>query len=205
MNLYFDAEIGHQTKLQIDSNYVLANGSSISFQMLKFYISNIRFFHENKLVYSEKNSFHLIDFEDISTKIISLDKLVDTSFDQIKFDLGIDSTSNVSGALGGDLDPTKGMYWTWQSGYINCKMEAVLADFKNEKHPIEFHLGGYQYPFKSIQPVELNLFNTSNIHIVMELNNFVNAMDVGKQKRIMSPCPASVNISRQLAKCFVVK
>lgn len=191
--------------MRLDSNYSIESGRFISFQTLKFYISNIRFFQDGLLVYTEKNSFHLIDFEDINTKIISLDKADYKNFNQVKFDLGIDSTTNVSGAFGGDLDPTKGMYWTWQSGYINCKMEGKFTDFKKNTNDFEFHLGGYQHPFKSIQTVELMLNDKSDIHIFIDLANFAKGINLSNQKRIMSPCTEAVNISRQLAKCFLVR
>jgi hypothetical protein len=45
---------------------------------------------------------------------LSFDLPTYLKYDQIQFQLGIDSLTNVSGAMGGDLDPTKGMYWTWQ-------------------------------------------------------------------------------------------
>ena len=59
-------------------------------------------------------------------------------FSKLKFQLGIDSLTNVSGAMGGDLDPTKGMYWTWQSGYINMKIEGKSNSCKTRKNQFQF-------------------------------------------------------------------
>ena len=58
--------------------------------------------------------------------------------------------------MGGDLDPTKGMYWAWQSGYINFKMEGSCSQCLATKNNFEFHLGGYQQPFYAMQTIELN-------------------------------------------------
>ena len=75
----------------------------------------------------------------------------DTEFDAIQFNLGIDSLTNVSGALGGDLDPTKGMYWTWQNGYVNFKLQGTSDLCNNPKNEFEFHLGGYLKPFNNYE------------------------------------------------------
>ena len=80
--------------------------------------------------------------------------------DKIKFNLGIDSLTNVSGVMGGDLDPTKGMYWTWQSGYINFKMEGSSAVCPTRNHEFQFHIGGYQDPFYAMQTLELEVKNS---------------------------------------------
>jgi len=45
----------------------------------------------------------------------------------------VDSLANVSGAMSNDLDATKGMYWSWQSGFINLKIEGKSASCKTRK------------------------------------------------------------------------
>lgn len=59
---------------------------------------------------------------------------------------GVDSLLQVSGVQSGALDPLKGMYWTWQTGYIQFKMEGILSkDTLGEGLiPIQLHLGGFQ-------------------------------------------------------------
>jgi hypothetical protein len=41
----------------------------------------------------------------------------------IRFLLGVDSARNVSGIQTGALDPARGMFWTWNSGYVMAKIE----------------------------------------------------------------------------------
>ena len=94
-----------------DSTYILKNNNTIKFETFKFYISSIELVQNNKVVYKEKNSFHLYTADSI-IKSITLSTPSKLQFDSLKFNLGIDSVTNVSGAMGGDLDPTKGMYWT---------------------------------------------------------------------------------------------
>jgi len=59
--------------------------------------------------------------------------------------IGTDSITNVSGALDGDLDPIKGMYWAWNSGCINFKLEGTRV-ISGKKTPFEYHIGGYNGP-----------------------------------------------------------
>ena len=40
--------------------------------------------------------------------------------------LGVDSVLNYNGVHEGALDPINGMYWTWQTGYIHCKLEGKI-------------------------------------------------------------------------------
>ena len=139
------------SKLSNDSTYKLSANDSIQITAFKFYISNVELLNNNKSVWKDAVQFHLMDafIEKSLVVIIPTDIL----YTKLKFNLGIDSTTNVSGAMGGDLDPTKGMYWTWQSGYINFKLEGTSNICKTRHNEFQFHLGGYQYPYTNLQTV----------------------------------------------------
>ncbi len=130
-------------------------GDSLAIHTLKFYLSNIAFLKNGKEIWREKNSFHLLDIEDLNFLSISFSPGADIEFDALKFDLGIDSLTNVSGAFGGDLDPTKGMYWAWNSGYVNFKIEGYFEKCPARNHEFQFHIGGYMPPFQSLQTIIL--------------------------------------------------
>jgi hypothetical protein len=188
-----------------DSTYLINNGHTVKFETLKFYISNIQLLQNDVPVFTEQNSFHLIDVSDTTTQNFFLKLTNGINFNAIKFNLGIDSVTNVSGALGGDLDPTKGMYWAWQSGYINFKIEGSCSNATLSKNDFEFHLGGYLYPFNPLQQIEFNTDSKSKINITLDLNKFFSLVDLSKQKKIMSPCTEAVFLSQQLSKCFSIK
>ena len=120
--LNFNPQFQHAT-LALDSNYMLEDHSTIQIETFKFYISSITFYKKGLLVDQEKNSYHLLDCENPQSLNLKIQKNKTNEFDQLQFQVGIDSATNSAGALGGDLDPTKGMYWTWQNGYINFKLE----------------------------------------------------------------------------------
>jgi hypothetical protein len=187
-----------------DVTYTLPNGSTIQFETFKFYISNIQWMHKGELVYVEPTSFHLIDVSDTISQTIVMHIPVEIKTDTILFQFGIDSLTNASGAKGGDLDPTMGMYWTWHSGYIHLKMEGACSNCIPPKNKFEFHIGGYQYPFNTQQTVALPI-TSRDCNVVFDLDTFFTKVNVDIQKSIMSPCADAVLLSQQLATCFRIK
>ncbi len=202
--LVFDPDFGNSRLVLDDSVYKLSSGDSLRFETLKFYISRIEFFSDDKSVWKEERSFHLIDVSDEKSLHISLPAAPDISFNKIKFNLGIDSITNVSGAMGGDLDPTKGMYWTWQSGYINFKLEGKSNVCKTRNNEFQFHLGGYQSPFSSCQEVILNFSGDKNPIIMMHMEKLMNDIDLLNENQIMSPGKEAVLLSKKAASIFSI-
>ncbi|MFK7772095.1 MAG: MbnP family protein [Saprospiraceae bacterium] len=177
---------------------------SIYFDAIRFYISNIQFFQDDVFVSNLKKKHHLVDLEKQESLKIDLGKNATLQFNKIKFDLGIDSLTNVSGAFGGDLDPTNGMYWTWQSGYINFKLEGVTPSCPARKNFFQFHLGGYQAPFANVQSVELDIFDKKNIIIGLPIDQILEKINVPETYEIMSPNQPAVDMAELIASLFYI-
>ena len=175
---------------------------SVKITEFRFYISKVSFWKSNKQIWMEEESFHLIDLLDDSTHKVNLKISDEMVFDKLDFYLGIDSLANVSGAMGGDLDPTRGMYWTWQNGYINAKIEGTSNVCKSRKNEFQFHLGGYMVPFLCVQKIEMIVDRNEHIQIGILVEKMIKAFDLTKQTKIMSPSLNAVEVSKQLAKCF---
>ena len=175
---------------------------SVKITEFRFYISKVSFWKSNKQIWVEEESFHLIDLLDDSTHKINLKIPDEMVSDKLEFYLGIDSLTNVSGAMGGDLDPTRGMYWTWQNGYINAKIEGMSNVCKSRKNEFQFHLGGYMAPFLCVQKIEMIVDRNEYIQIGVNVEKMIEAFDLSKQTKIMSPSLNAVEVSKQLAKCF---
>lgn len=188
-----------------DTTYTLKINQHIKFEMMKFYLSKIILLNANQIVWQEDNSFYLIDLEENDSNFLCLNVPEDIEFDAIQFNLGIDSLTNVSGALGGALDPTKGMYWTWQNGYVNFKLQGTSDLCNNPKNEFEFHLGGYLKPFSNLQTILLPVSNVNQFNIVFNLEQFVNGLDLENVNHIMSPNAAAVEHAQLAAKCFSIK
>ncbi len=192
-------------KLVLNEPLRTAAGDTITVHTLRFYLSNIVFSNNGARVFSEINSHHLLDLEDEDTPGIRVDLPAGTEgFTEIQFDLGIDSLTNTAGAMGGDLDPTNGMYWAWQSGYINVKIEGVSPRCPARNHEFQFHLGGYLPPFQSVQTVRLPVPKTQNLLVDFDLTAFFEQVDWAKKSGIMSPGAEAVRLSEVLSKAFRV-
>ncbi len=188
--------------LKLDNSfYKLGSGDSIQIDQLKFYVSGIEFLNNDKIVWKEKKSFHLLDAYQ-RRLTVSLKTPPNLAFDKVKFNVGIDSTTNVSGALGGDLDPTKAMYWNWQNGYINFKLEGRSNLCKTRNNEFVFHLGGYQYPFGTLQTVILPAATKQKTDIVIDVNKIITGINLSEKNLIMSPCNEAVLLSEKLSKAF---
>jgi hypothetical protein len=199
----FSAEMNDE-KLKLGSYYQLQNGDSIQITALKFYISDIELLLKEKIIFSEENSYHLIDVSESSALLIELKGSGDLIFDGIKFNLGIDSITNFSGALGGELDPTNGMYWTWQNGFINFKLEGKNTQCRSINKDFQFHIGGYQYPFNSLQVVNLNVIGKGNPHIIIDVDQLISEINFSEQDHIMSPGKEALVMAEKTSNIFSI-
>jgi hypothetical protein len=190
--------------LVINKNYFSETiNDSVSIQSLRFYLSDINLIKNGRKIYQVKNQPNLID---ISKKLqVKLFTKSELEFDAIQFDIGVDSLSQVSGAMGGDLDPMKGMYWSWQSGYINFKLEGKSNICNTRNHVFQFHIGGYISPYNSIQHIILPIQNKTNINIKLNIKKLLSQIDLKNLNQIMSPSEKSVEISKQFANFFSIE
>ena len=193
--------------LQLDTYLPLQKGDSVQITLLKFYLSNIELLNDRKTVWRASNSVHLMDLEDTNSFKIALNVPKSIVFNSIKINLGIDSLTNVSGALGGDLDPTRGMYWAWQSGYVNFKLEGKSPICPTRKHEFQFHLGGYLAPNYALQTIDFQLDKPISNAITLQLNiqNFVSNIDLKQQNSVMIPSEEAVLLAQKIAQLFTFK
>jgi hypothetical protein len=172
-------------------------GTGIQINSFRFFITDLHLIKNNKRVWTSPAQAFLIDLSEKSSSCRTFNDLPE--FDEIGFSLGIDSITNVSGAFGGDLDPSNGMYWTWQSGYINMKLEGFY-----NKQKFTFHLGGYAAEENALQHVVLKTKDFSNISIALDLSSFFTQVDLKKNNHIMSPSAEAVKISAAVAAAFKI-
>jgi hypothetical protein len=191
-------------KLDISFQTIDTTGT-IELDVLKFYISNfnIQFFDGTDTTL--ENAFYLIDFSDDSSSFIRLKNGIGLPIKAINFSIGTDSITNVSGAFDGALDPIHGMFWTWNSGYINVKMEGILTISKKSED-FQYHIGGYSGENKTIRDVHLAINETkeSTIQIEIDLNNFVDNIDMSKTNHVMSPGIKAALLATYFAESFHV-
>jgi hypothetical protein len=202
LNINFQPYYGDALLKLNDSAYKTENETAIQIETFKCYISGIELLNKEQVVFSEKNSFHLLDVSELKSLSIPITTPSTIQYDKIKFNIGIDSLTNVSGAYGGDLDPTKGMYWTWQNGYINFKLEGKSMICTTKNNEFQFHIGGYQFPDRTIQPIILNILKEGSLAIRIDLKKIIDSIDLTKQNQVMSPGKDAVILSEKVLKIF---
>ncbi|MFK8009502.1 MAG: MbnP family protein [Saprospiraceae bacterium] len=200
----FKLTINHHPIKVSEKYFTSTQTDSIYYDAIRFYISNIQFFQDDEFVSFLEKKHHLVDLENPESLKIDLEKNAHLDFNKIRFDLGIDSLTNISGAFGGDLDPTNGMYWTWQSGYINFKLEGVTPSCPARKNFFQFHLGGYQAPFANVQSVELNIFDKKNVIIELPIDQLLEKINLKETYEIMSPNQEAVDMAQLIASLFFI-
>ncbi len=146
--------------------------------------------------------YYLLDIsKPASLSIVLSNKLANLA--AIQFDVGIDSLKSTSGVYGDALDPTNGMYWTWQSGYINIKLEGSSPVCPARKNKFQFHLGGYSYPYNSLRTVKLPVKKIKKQHtVVLDLRKFIESIDLSQDYQIMSPSKKSMRLAHLFSNCF---
>lgn len=183
---------------------LFVSGDTFSIDQIRFYCSDICLLDGEDIVWREKPKCHLVDANNAGTLKIDLPGAGRHHFTSVRFNLGIDSITNVSGVLGGDLDPTKGMYWAWQSGYINMKIEGVCSKCEGRKYRL--HLGGYAGENATLQTITIPI-QTNNREVVVgiETSTILNEVQNGTTCSIMTPGKQAVALSALAAKMFVAQ
>ena len=104
---------------------------------------------------------------------------------------------------GGDLDPMRGMYCTRQSSYLNFKLEGKSPLYNTRHHVFEFNIGGYHYPFNTLQQVFLPTYKTDKgIDEFILVKILLSTFNRAKANQIMTPGKDSLWISEEVKKNF---
>jgi hypothetical protein len=186
--------------------YPIHTADSIIFEDLRVYFSGFKLWNNDTLVWTEPESYHLCEVADNNTFGFTLQPGT-AGYNRITFNLGIDSATNAGGIKGGCLDPTKGMYWAWQSGYINCKIEGRSNLCATRLNEFQFHLGGYLAPGNALQQLSGSTVATgfSNVKISIPFDEIMQNIDLKKQNQIMIPGEEAVQLSHLIAEKIKVQ
>ncbi|NQX85722.1 MAG: hypothetical protein HRT67_07425 [Flavobacteriaceae bacterium] len=198
LNIIFQPKFETEN-LVINKTYLFKT-DTLKINSFKCYITNLKYYKNDSLVHVSRKRAHLIDATDSSTYYISEHKFF--RFDELRFNIGVDSLTNVSGVYEGDLDPSKGMYWTWQSGYINFKLDGTSSRCPGRKNKFYWHIGGYLPPFNTLRKVSLKLNKSHPRQIYIQLNKLFEEIDVSEVYNVMSPSDKAIRISNKLQLLF---
>lgn len=190
--------------LEMNQSYVTENKDTVTISTFKCYVSDVVIQYADQTVYHEKNSYHLLDSEIPNSMKVRLPNSKTKTISKVIFNIGIDSLTNTSGALSGDLDPTKGMYWAWQSGYINLKIEGQSPSCKTRKQQFQFHLGGYLPPYNALRRkvIPVTIAKDDTINIGMDLAIFLAEVNLSITPTVMTPGKTAMELADISTKMF---
>ena len=205
-SLYMHFNIHYKSSpLELQKKYISLS-DTLEIETFKFYVSNIEVQYADNTRIKPKNNYHLIDIENPNSLSIPITTKQNILISKVTFNIGVDSTASVSGALAGDLDPSKGMYWAWQSGYINMKIEGKSTSCKTRKNQFHFHLGGYMKPNYGLRTVILEALKpVETIEIAVDLEKFFSEIELAKINSIMIPGQKAMSMSDLAAKMFTLE
>lgn len=123
------------------TEYTNSSNEQLEFTSVRYYISNIKLEKMDGTVWSEPESYHLIDHAVPSSMMFMIKDVPTGEYHKISYMLGVDSARNVAGAQEGALSPANNMFWSWNTGYIFMKFEGNSASAADGT--FAFHLGGF--------------------------------------------------------------
>lgn len=189
-------------QMVLDNDETDLKETFLTIETLRFYLSTLTFYKNEKLVFTEKNSYHLVDAEVESSLKINVELPDDIDFDRLQFHLGIDSLTNDGGVMGGDLDPTKGMYWSWNTGYINFKLEGRSIDSPARYNSFNFHFGGFLEGQNCLQTIIIDKVQKDQAILKFDISKFLEPINLSEEYHVMSPGEKAIQLSAIAAKAF---
>ena len=153
--------------LEYGKKYAAPNGDGTFYITdFMFYVSNIRLSNDDGSDYVEKNSYHLIKFENGSGHSIILDSVDARAYGNLELSIGIDSVANNSAVPRGDLDPTNPMAWNWTTGYKFILLEGKYNPGAGRSIPLVYHIGFSE----NRKELSFVVPSSGHIHLKVEIN-----------------------------------
>jgi hypothetical protein len=185
-------------ELQKNTWYVTNNGDSVQFNTFQFFVS-VPVEVGSKI---NPSHVHLVDWSNPETYNW---KYPATKSKNLQFILGLDSIYHVSSVMEGDLNPSLGMYWAWQSGYIQMKVEGKSPSSNERKNKFQYHLGGYLQPFSVATPLDLGEIKGEEIRVDIHLDRFFESIEISNTPNVMIPGPEAMKLMASAKKLFILE
>jgi hypothetical protein len=183
-----DVDIEHvagDESFQFDKLFINEAGDSLYFNKFKYYLSNFKLVKaDGSIVTLDKSEkYFLVDNEVLSSLNLALDSVPTGTYTGLEFTLGLDSITNTLpvSERTGVLDPSNGMYWSWNSGYIFLKAEGLSPQSTVMGGTFTYHIGG----FGGYTSATIN--NIKTVRIVLEAGKtFTLAKNGSKELHVMA-------------------
>lgn len=127
--------------------YTNSNSEAYKVTWLTYYVSNIKLKREDGTIYTDEvksdgsAGYYLIDETDEESQLVVLKNLPKGNYTEVTFTIGVDASQVDEGAQTGPLDPAKGLFWSWNSGYIFMAIEGVSPVSTETDDVFQYHVG----------------------------------------------------------------
>lgn len=151
-------------------NYTNAAGESFTVSKFNYYITNIKLKKADGSEYVEPESYHLVEADVAASRHFHLKNVTKGSYTSASFMIGVDEARNTSGAQTGALDPAKGMFWSWTTGYIMAKLEGSSPAATTTDKKFVHHIGGFTGANSSLRTVTITFPQAMEVSSAKELS-----------------------------------
>jgi hypothetical protein len=162
--LEFSNKVGTDNLKMDGTVYKNQNGDDFTVTKFNYYICNIKLNKIDGSNFAEVESYHLLEHNTPASLNFNLAKVPAGTYNSISFTIGVDSLRNVSGAQSGALDPAKGMFWSWSSGYIMLKLEGTSPQSTQAGNILRIHVGGFSGANNTVKTVSIDFPNTITVN-----------------------------------------
>lgn len=192
----FDNVVG-TTNLQLNTAntpYTNSNAEAYKVTWLTYYVSNIKLKREDGTIYEDdvkadgSAGYYLVDETDAESQLVVLKNIPKGNYTEVTFTIGVDASQVDEGAQTGALDPAKGLFWSWNSGYIFMAIEGVSPVSTETDDVFQYHVGGYKEDASNVNLVNnmktitlsfgddapVNPEHQPEVHIVFDVNKLLN-------------------------------
>lgn len=205
---------GEQPLVLNTASYVTAHGDSISIGHFSYYLTNFSL-AGGGVNYKESNSYHLLLQETPSTLTFTLDSIPVGNYSSLTFLIGVDSLHNVSGAQTGALDPLNNMFWGWNTGYIQARLDGFSPQSGDPSHTVTLDIGGFSGTNNTVHsitlplPAQLTVSNDAVSRITLDADALKwfapTVIDLHTTYKVMTPGDTAKMISDNFANMFSVE
>jgi len=158
-------------------------GEEFTATRFRYYLSGFRLrradgtWFEPKTDAQSSDGYFLIDAAEPASAKFALPAAPVGEYSGLEFRVGIDDVRNHAGAQTGALDPAKGMFWTWTTGYIHFKLEGRSPASPEPEQRVTLHVGGdglsrtIFLPFAT-KPLKVAEGLQPTVHVVVDVASF---------------------------------
>ncbi|WP_417602567.1 MbnP family protein [Owenweeksia hongkongensis] len=198
-----------------NTEYTNGSGEKLEFNNLRYYISNIKLEKVDGTVWSEEESYHLIDHAVPSSSMFLIEDVPTGEYHKISYMIGIDSARNVAGAQEGALSTSNNMFWSWNTGYIFIKAEG--NSLASSDSTFSYHVGGFGGPnaaqVTNSHHMHNHMLNISpnaspQMHIITDVKKLFDGdhhtISIANLSRVRMPGDDAKMVSHNLAEAFIL-